>query len=96
MEQLKDILVKHSRMENSSRMKAKGLDTVQTQYNGRMREGKGLEGPRDGESETNSNSLHLQFAPERAALASPDRVKLLHAACKLQGSLDMHTLLNSK
>jgi hypothetical protein len=50
-------------MENSSRMKAKGLDTVQTQYNGRMREGKGLEGPRDGESETNSNSLHLQFAP---------------------------------
>jgi hypothetical protein len=80
-------------MENSSGVKAKWLDTVQTQYNGRMREGKRLDGPRDGESETNSTSLQLQFAP---ALASPERVKLLQAACNLQGSLDMHTILNSK
>jgi hypothetical protein len=85
MEQLKDILVKHSRMENSSRMKAKGLDTVQTQYNGRTESRRQIR--------IRCISSLLQ---QRAALASPDRVKLLHAACKLQGSLDMHTILNSK
>jgi hypothetical protein len=73
-------------MENSSRVKAKRLDIVQTQYNGRMREVKGLERPRDGESETSSNVQ--QYAPvcssKQVALASPDRVKLLHAACNLR------------